>query len=59
MAPVKKNYRRRRCVVYWLRQGVWTRVGERDYPYPIAADEFFHAWPALVEKRQQSSILLA
>jgi hypothetical protein len=52
MPPVKKNYRKGRCVVYWRRKGEWVRVGERDYLYPLAADEFARAWPALVEKRQ-------
>jgi hypothetical protein len=56
MAPVKKNYRLHRCTVYWLRKGVWTKLGQRDYLWPVAADEFCRVWPALVEKRQQSTI---
>jgi len=52
----KKNYRLHPCTVYWRRRGEWTALGQRDYRYPLAADEFFRAWPALLEKRQQSAI---
>ena len=41
--------------VYARRAGAWLLVGERDYVYPGEADLFCRAWPARVEKRQQSS----
>jgi hypothetical protein len=55
MPLVKKHYRKSRSRVYWYRKGVWTMLGQRDYMFPILADEFVHAWPALLQKRQQSS----
>ena len=55
MPPVKKNYRKSRSRLYWRRRGIWTMLGQRDYLVPLTADEFVHAWPALLQKRQQSS----
>jgi len=56
MPPVKKNYRKCRCTVWWYRKGAWTMLGQRDYMYPLAADEFYRAWFARVEKHPQSAI---
>ena len=42
--------------VWSRRTGVWILLGERDYLYPVEAVEFCRAWPALLQKRQQSSV---
>ena len=50
----KKNIRLR-SKIYAFKRGAWHLLGERDYFRTPAAVEFCRAWPALVEKRLQSS----
>ena len=46
---------RLRSQIYVFKRGAWHLLGERDYLYPDSAREFCHAWPALLQKRLQSS----